>query len=122
MEWSRFAHIVPGPGEFSQENLSWEPRYPEGEVAFMMEEQEQEQIPAADWTLVYIAKKLKEAQALEQLLEEAGLGYDVQPDTYRGGIIFVTERIGAFFYVHPEDVEKAHELLIRNRYKPYKVG
>jgi hypothetical protein len=86
---------------------------------FMEEEQ---QHPGADWTLVYIAKKLKEAQELEQLFESNGIDYDVQPDTYRGGIIFVTERIGAFFYVEPEQADKARQLLTQNNYKPYKVG
>ncbi|MDZ4802081.1 MAG: hypothetical protein SGI92_28325 [Bryobacteraceae bacterium] len=87
-----------------------------------MEEQQSEVTTGADWTLVYIAKKLKEAQELEVLLEAHQIDYDVQPDTYRGGIIFVTERIGAFFYVDPEDVEKAHEILTKNKYKPYRVG
>lgn len=87
-----------------------------------MEEQQTEQTPGADWTLVYIAKKLKEAQELEALFEANGIEYDVEPDTYRGGIIFVTERIGAFFYVEPEDVDKAHQVLTANRYKPYRVG
>lgn len=72
--------------------------------------------------LVYIAKKLKEALALEKLFEDASVEYDVQPDTYRGGIIFVTERIGAFFYVHPEDADAARELLRANNYKPHKLG
>jgi hypothetical protein len=87
-----------------------------------MEQQQTELTPGADWTLVYIAKKLKEAQELEALFEANGIEYDVEPDTYRGGIIFVTERIGAFFYVEPEDVDKAHEVLTRNKYKPYRVG
>lgn len=71
--------------------------------------------------MIYIAKKLKEAEALEAILEAAGIDYDVEPDTYRGGIIFVTERIGAFFYVNPGDVPKAHEVLVGNQYKPYQV-
>ncbi|HYO82157.1 MAG TPA: hypothetical protein VES20_12200 [Bryobacteraceae bacterium] len=69
--------------------------------------------------LIYIAKKLKEALALEEVLTRAGLEYDVEPDTYRGGIIFASERIGAFFYVHERDVEQAHAALQANRYKPY---
>ena len=69
--------------------------------------------------LIYIAKRLKEAMALEQVLTAAGLEYDVEPDTYRGGLIFASERIGAFFYVLPEDADRAREVLRDNRYKPY---
>ena len=87
----------------------------------MIETHDTEELTRDELSLVYIAKKLKEALALEQLLEAHGIEYDVQPDTYRGGIIFVSERIGAFFYVHPEDVSKAHEVLVRNNFKPYRV-
>jgi hypothetical protein len=69
--------------------------------------------------LIYIAKRLKEALALEEVLTSAGLEYDVEPDTYRGGLIFASERIGAFFYVLPEDADRAREVLRTNRYKPY---
>jgi hypothetical protein len=72
-----------------------------------------------DLILIYIAKRLKEALALEEILTAAGLEYLVEPDTYRGGIIFATERIGAFFYVHEEYADQARNLLRENRYKPY---
>ena len=51
--------------------------------------------------LIYIAKKLNESLKLEGLLTEAGLDYGVEADKYRGGMIFQTERVGAFFYVRP---------------------
>lgn len=70
-------------------------------------------------SLLYIAKKLKEALALEDLLTAAEIEYLVEPDTYRGGIIFVSERIGAFFYVNPADLDRARDVLRANRYKPY---
>jgi hypothetical protein len=69
--------------------------------------------------LIYIAKRLKEALALEEILTAAEVEYDVEPDTYRGGLIFASERIGAFFYVLPEDEERAREVLRDHRYKPY---
>ncbi|MEO8129880.1 MAG: hypothetical protein ABJF23_22790 [Bryobacteraceae bacterium] len=75
----------------------------------------------ADLSLLYIAKKLKEALALEQLLTGYSIDYLVEPDTYRGGLIFASERIGAFFYVAPDSLEAAREALIRNRYKPYET-
>ena len=61
--------------------------------------------------LIYIARKLKESLELEALLTEAGFDYGVEADRYRGGFIFQTERIGAFFYVRPEMETAARELL-----------
>lgn len=73
--------------------------------------------------LIYIAKKLKEALKLEALLTGAGLDYLVEADSYRGGLIFVTERIGAFFYVVPEMEEAARRLMAANGYRPFeKLG
>ena len=71
--------------------------------------------------LVYIAKRLKDALRLEQALTEAGLDYLVEPDKYSGGIIFQSERVGAFFYVAPHDEEGAKETLVRGGFKPYAV-
>ena len=71
--------------------------------------------------LVYVAKKLKEAVRLEELFNSAGLDYLVEPDRYKGGVIFQTERVGAFFYVAPEASEHARTLLSTNGYKPYSV-
>ncbi len=62
-----------------------------------------------DLGLVYVAKKLKEALRLEKLLTDAGVDYLVEPDKYSGGVIFRSERIGAFFYVAPEDDTAARE-------------
>ena len=72
--------------------------------------------------LVYIAKKLKEALALEAMLTTAGIDYLVEPDRYRGGVIFQSERIGAFFYVLPEIASLSRELLTTNGYRPYLAG
>lgn len=78
-----------------------------------------DEFAALDLELVYIARKLKEAQRLESQLSEAGVDFLIEADTYRGGIIFQTERVGAFFYVRPEDVEQAHGVLRKHRYKPH---
>ena len=69
--------------------------------------------------LVYIAKKLKDALRLEEILTSAGLDYGVEADEYRGGVIFRSVRAGAFFYVLPENVDAAYELMRVNNYKPY---
>ncbi len=69
--------------------------------------------------LIYIAKRLSDALRLESILTEAGLDYGVEADEFRGGVIFRSVRAGAFFYVLPEAVEAAHEIMHRHRYKPY---
>jgi vacuolar-type H+-ATPase subunit E/Vma4 len=72
-------------------------------------------------TLIYIAKRLTEALRLENLLTESGLDYLVEPDKYSGGIVFQSERVGAFFYVAPGDEGAAKETLTRGGFRPYKT-
>jgi hypothetical protein len=72
-------------------------------------------------TLLYIARRLAEALRLETLLTETGLDYLVETDKYSGGIIFQSERVGAFFYVAPGDEGAAKDALERNGFKPYRV-
>ena len=72
-----------------------------------------------DLSLMYIAKRLREAKRLEAILTTANLEYLVETDTYRGGIIFVSERVGAFFYVHPDHEEECRSVMIQNNFKPY---
>jgi hypothetical protein len=74
-----------------------------------------------DLPLLYIAKRLKDALHLEDLLTQHGFDYLVEPDTYRGGLIFQTERIGAFFYVSPEKDGEARSFLQNNGFKPYET-
>jgi hypothetical protein len=71
--------------------------------------------------LIYIAKRLTEALRLENFLTKAGLDYLVEPDKYSGGIIFQSERVGAFFYVAPGDEDAARDILSRNGFQPYKT-
>jgi len=61
--------------------------------------------------LVYIAKKLREALRLESAFTEAGLDYAVETDTYLGGVLFRSERVGAFFYVLPEAAAQARDIM-----------
>jgi len=72
--------------------------------------------------LVYIAKKLKEALAVEELLTRAEMDYLVEPDRYRGGVIFQTERVGAFFYVNPDEESRVREYLAANGHKPWQAA
>ncbi|MBZ5725529.1 MAG: hypothetical protein LAP87_11065 [Acidobacteriia bacterium] len=69
--------------------------------------------------LIYIAKKLRDALRLESVFTEAGLDYGVEADEYRGGVIFRSVRAGAFFYVLPETVGAAHDVMRRHGYQPY---
>jgi hypothetical protein len=61
--------------------------------------------------LVYIAKKLAEALALEELLTSSGIDYLVETDQY----------IGAFFYVLPGVSEPVRQLMQANGYRPQRV-
>jgi len=70
-------------------------------------------------TLVYIAKRLKEALALEDLLTERAIDYYVEPDTYTGGVIFRRTRVGAFFYVRASDVDRTRAAMESGGYKSY---
>jgi hypothetical protein len=69
--------------------------------------------------LVYIAKRLKDALKVETLLTESGVEYAVQTETYHGGIIFRSERVGAFFYVLPEMAEATRGLVQRSGRRPW---
>ena len=69
--------------------------------------------------LIYIGKRLKDSLRLEEIFTAGNVDYGVEADEYRGGVIFSSVRTGAFFYVRPEAVEPAHEVMLRNGYKPY---
>jgi hypothetical protein len=69
--------------------------------------------------LVYMARRLREALKLEDLLTKAGIDYLVETGTYTAGLLIRRDLTGAFFYVAPADVSTTRELLVRNRYKPY---
>ena len=81
--------------------------------------QESEYFGDQELDLIYVAKRLKEALHLEQVFTDAGLDYLVEPDRYSGGVIFRSERIGAFFYVAPENTAAARELITKEGLEPY---
>jgi hypothetical protein len=83
--------------------------------------QEPDYFGEQELALVYVAKKLKEALRLEQLLTDAGVDYLVEPDKYSGGVIFRSERIGAFFYVAPENTGATSEVMRRGGFEPYRT-
>jgi len=72
--------------------------------------------------LVFIAKRLRDALSLEELLTSAGVDYIVETDEYQGGMIFKSMRVGAFFYVRPEVREQAVALMLEKGYVPIAPG
>ena len=76
--------------------------------------------PEKDDPPIYIARKLADAQRLEEVLKAAGIEYDVEPKTYQGGLIFRTERVGAFFFVDPAIWEQAASVMEKNGFRPLK--
>ncbi|MBV9612888.1 MAG: hypothetical protein JO091_10460 [Acidobacteriaceae bacterium] len=74
----------------------------------------------AELDLVYMARRLREALKLEEILTAAGIEYLVETGTYTGGLLLRRELTGAFFYVAPADLERTREILRKNRYKPYR--
>ena len=67
--------------------------------------------------LVYIAKKLEEALRLESAFTESGVDYAVETDRYSGGVIFRSERVGAFFYVLPETLDTARQIMEQHGFR-----
>jgi hypothetical protein len=70
--------------------------------------------------LIFIAKRLNDAIALESVLTAAGVDYAVEADQYEGGTIFRSMRVGAFFYVRPEARDQAVAVMLENGYVPAK--
>ncbi|HBY60708.1 MAG TPA: hypothetical protein DEH78_12855 [Solibacterales bacterium] len=79
-----------------------------------------DEFAARDLELVYIARKLSEAKDLEQAMTADGIDFLVEPDTYKGGVVFQTARIGAFFYVVPEAAEETRRWLAGRKYRPHR--
>ena len=67
--------------------------------------------------LVYIAKRLNDALRLESALTDSGVDYAVETDKYSGGVIFRSERMGAFFYVLPEAIEQTREVMRQHGFR-----
>jgi hypothetical protein len=69
--------------------------------------------------LIYMASRLRDALKLEKLLTDAGIDYVVETGTYVGGLLIKRDLTGAYFYVAPDKVASAREVLLNNRFKPY---
>ena len=75
---------------------------------------EPEEFGEAEMSLIHVARKLKEALRVEDVLTSAGFDYVVEPDEYTVGTIFRRRRTGAFFYVAVHDEPTARDLLRRD--------
>jgi len=58
-------------------------------------------------TLVYMARRLKESLAVEKVLDAGSINYAVEPAYYQSGLLFRSTKIGAYFYILPEDADRA---------------
>ncbi|MCC7043848.1 MAG: hypothetical protein IT183_08295 [Acidobacteria bacterium] len=76
-----------------------------------MARREPEHFDGIEPVLAYVARKLRHATRVEQILTDAGIDYVVETDTFAVGVIFRAERVGAFFYVAPTDRERAEQIL-----------
>jgi hypothetical protein len=72
-----------------------------------------------DLPLIYVARKLDEALRVEEALTAAGFDYLAEPDTYKGGVVFQSERVGVFFYVAPADAKGAEGALVQGGFTPH---
>ena len=70
-------------------------------------------------SLVYIAKRLPDALALEDTLTKAHVDYLVETDKFSGGMIFRTERVGAFFYVDSDQAEAVKQKMTAAGFTPW---
>ena len=70
-------------------------------------------------SLLFMARRLREALRLEDLLTRLGINYHVETGEYTGGFLMKRDLTGAFFYVAPEDLERTRQILVENRFKPY---
>jgi hypothetical protein len=69
-------------------------------------------------TLLYVAKRLREARAVEEALDSGSVDYVVMPEPYTGGFFFSSRRVGAFFYVSPQVEMQARALLFMQGFIP----
>ncbi len=80
--------------------------------------QEPEFFGEQELVLVYMARRLKDALALERVLDDGGIDYAVVPAPYASGLLFPFQRVGAFFYVVPEIQENVVQVMRKNGFKP----
>ncbi len=66
-----------------------------------------------------MARHLRDALRLENLLTSAGIDYAVETGPYTSGFLIKRELTGAYFYVEERIVGTARVLLSANKYVPF---
>ena len=61
--------------------------------------------------LVYMARRLKHALAVEKLLDESGVDYFLETGHYQSGLLFRTTKVGVYFYTTSPEEARARALL-----------
>ncbi len=67
--------------------------------------------------LIYMARRLKHALAVEKLLNQQNVDYLLETGHYTSGLLFRTAKIGVYFYTMPQDAERARTLLNQSGFK-----
>ena len=67
--------------------------------------------------LIYMARRLKHALAVEKIFDEVGLDYVLETGPYMSGLLFRSTKIGVYFYIAPEEDERARSALLESGYK-----
>jgi len=71
----------------------------------------------SELVLIYMARRLKRALALEKLLNENGVDYLLETGHYTSGLLFRTTKVGVYFYTTPEAAERTRALLNERGFK-----
>jgi hypothetical protein len=69
--------------------------------------------------LVFVARRLKHALAVEKIFGDCALDYALETAPYQSGLLFRSVRIGVLFYVTPETEDRARALLREHGFKAY---
>jgi|WetSurMetagenome_2_1015567.scaffolds.fasta_scaffold888839_1 hypothetical protein len=67
--------------------------------------------------LVYMAKRLKHALAVEKIFGESGVDYYLETGPYLSGLLFRTSKVGVFFYTTAQDEQRAIALMADHGFK-----
>jgi hypothetical protein len=80
---------------------------------------ESEHFGDVELDLLYMARRLRDALRLEEILTAAGVDYLIETGTYTAGFLMKRDLTGAFFYVAPEDLATSQSLLSEHKFQPY---
>jgi hypothetical protein len=69
--------------------------------------------------LLYMARRLKHALAVEKMFTEGGIDYFLETGPYLSGLLFRTTKVGVFVYSTCEDESRARAMLMEHGFKVY---